>query len=98
MSKELEETINKLKWYKLYSGLGNGTCIVNINDLETVLNYIENKENKIKQLQTKNIKTLEQFKEECKSDSKERVIEMLYNVSLKMIEVEEKAEELLNMI
>lgn len=42
MSKELEKTINKLKWYKLYSGLGNGTCIVNINDLETVLNYIEN--------------------------------------------------------
>lgn len=98
MSKELEEAINKLKWYKGYSGLGNGTCIVSVNDLEIVLDYIENKQNKIKKLQMKGIRTLEQFKEECKNDSKERIIEMLYNVSLKMVEVEEKAEELLNMI
>lgn len=42
MNKELEESINRLKLNKKYVGIFGNSCIVNIKDLETVLNYIEN--------------------------------------------------------
>lgn len=44
MNKELEKAIHRLKLHKEGAGLENGTCIVNVEDLETVLNYIDSKE------------------------------------------------------
>ena len=47
MNKELEKAIYRLKFHKECAGLENGTCVVNVEDIEILLNYInKNKLNK----------------------------------------------------
>lgn len=44
---DVEKAIYRLKLHSTGAGLGNGTCVVNIEDVETILNAIENLKKKI---------------------------------------------------
>jgi hypothetical protein len=50
MTQEQEKAIYRLKVHKEYAGVNKDCCIVNVEDIETVLYMLEEKEYKIKQL------------------------------------------------
>lgn len=54
MNKELEEVLCRIEIHKDYAGLTNGTCIVNKQDLETVLEELKRLQEKNKELYEKN--------------------------------------------
>ena len=44
MSEEIEKAIYRLRFHSFGAGLGNGTCVVNIEDVEKVLAELEKKD------------------------------------------------------
>lgn len=83
-NKELEKAIYRIETHKDYAGLANGTCVVNKQDIETVL-----KELKRLQEENKNLK-------QANTEKANKLIEIidLYIKSVPKDKIREKIEEL----